>query len=616
MKNTPQTRGDRGTVELVELLEFAIEQANDGIAIMKFTGQPDIPIRIVYANETIERLSGFSREELLDPSSPFLKIQPQNRALYEALFIDVRAGKPVQFEIELGGKNRSTWTEIRWSPLRYGGGEVTHYVAVLRDISQRRQAQAERELLYRAVEQARGAVSIFEFPEGDPKRRYLAYANDALCELMKVPRERLMAEGIAGNLCEEDPALIDRCIAEVSCGATFVHEQLIRRGDGERRWIQVALSRFSGEPGRAERISVTYLDIDDRKRSEERLASFQSSLSQSPDFIVLTDAKRPSEGGPKVTYANPAFSTFVGLDSEQVVGGTLVDFLSPGNDAKTITGIVSQLERHQGISQELLLRRRDDGSDLWIELTGYHLRDSRGRAISWFFIGKDINARKQGYSQTPRLMGAIALADEPIVIYDVVKPLEFQMRHANERAKALDGLLLEKLLQDPRQRERIESAWPALQSGRSVSRLLRVAPSDPRRWVTLELRPITVGNGLPSSIVAIEHAVKLPHDEQSDDIDTVLALSREILRYDDVDSRRDAFLEVLRREWDATGFFSRARHDADLVIRAKDLNGYAVLPRGVLFERSIAVDFSWSVSIPPRRLTALRIFMETLARSD
>lgn len=129
MKNTPQTRGDRGTVELVELLEFAIEQANDGIAIMKFTGQPDSPIRIVYANETIERLSGFSREELLEPSSPFLQIQPQNRALYEALFIDVRAGKPVQFEVELGGKNRSTWTEIRWSPLRYGRGEVTHYVA-------------------------------------------------------------------------------------------------------------------------------------------------------------------------------------------------------------------------------------------------------------------------------------------------------------------------------------------------------------------------------------------------------------------------------------------------------------------------------------------------------
>ncbi len=617
MKNTPpQTRGDRGTVELVELLEFAIEQANDGIAIMKFTGQPDTPIRIVYANETVERLSGFSREELLDPSSPFLEIQPQNRALYEALFIDVRAGKPVRFEVELGGKQRSTWAEIRWSPLRYGRGEVTHYVAVLRDISERRQAQSQRELLYRALDQTQNAVSMFELPEGDPKRRYVAYANDALCALMKVPRERLMAEGIAGNLCEEDPELIDRSIAEISCGATFLYEQLIRRGDGERRWMQVALSRLDSEPGGTERVSATYVDIDDRKRGEERLASFQASLSQSPDCIVLTDAKRPSEGGPKITYANPAFCAFLGVDSQQITGGTLVDFLSPANDAKTITGIVSQLERHQDISHELLLRRRDDGSDLWIELTGHHLRDSGGRATSWFFIGKDIGARKRGYPQTPRLTSAIALAQEPIVIYDVVKPLELQMRHANERAKALDGLLLERLLQDPRQRERIESAWPALQNGQSVNRLLRVAASDPRRWVTLELRPIAAGNALPSSIVAIEHAVKLPRDERSDDVDTALALSREILRYDDVDSRRDAFLEVLRREWDATGFFSRARHDADLIIRAKDLSGYAVLPRGVFFERPVAVDFSWPVILPPRRLTALRIFIETLARSD
>ncbi len=616
MKNTPpQTRGDRGTVELVELLGFAIEQANDGIAVMKFTGQPDTPIRIVYANETIERLSGFSREELLDPSSPFLKIQPQNRALYEALFIDVRAGKPVRFEVELGGKDRSTWTEIRWSPLRYGRGEVTHYVAVLRDISERRQAQAQRELLYRALDKTQSAVAIFELPEGDPKRRYVAYANDALCALMRVPRERLMAEGVAGNLCEEDPALIERCIADISRGATFMHEQLMRLGDGERRWIQVALARLSGEPGSTERISVTYVDIDERKRGEERFASFRSSLSQSPDFIVLADAKRPSEGGPKITYANPAFSAFAGFDAEQMVGGTLLDVLSPGNDAKTITGLVAQLERHQDVSHTLLLRRRNDGSDLSIELTGYHLRDSGGRAVSWFFIGKDISARQRGYLQEPQVMNAFALADEPVVIYDVVNPLEVRVRYANERAKALDGALLERLLHDARQRERIESAWPALQSGRSVNRLVRVAPADPRRWVTLQLRPMTAADG-SFSIAAIENAVKLPREELSDDIDTVLALSREILRYDDVDSRRDAFLEVLRREWDATGFFSRARHEADLIIRAKDLNGYAVLPRGVFFERPVAVDFSWSVPIPPRRLTALRIFMETLAGSD
>ena len=33
MEIRPQSRGGRGTVQLVDLLEFAIEQANDGIAL-------------------------------------------------------------------------------------------------------------------------------------------------------------------------------------------------------------------------------------------------------------------------------------------------------------------------------------------------------------------------------------------------------------------------------------------------------------------------------------------------------------------------------------------------------------------------------------------------------
>src|ERR1700730_3940856 len=202
MTKKSQPPGDRSNVPFEDLLEFAIEQANDGIAIMGFTGDVIVPIRIVYANETIERLSGYSREELLDPSNPFLQVQPQNRALYEAHLVNIRAGQPVRCEVELGGKDRSTVMDIRWSPLRYGAGEVTHYVAVLRDITE-------------------------------------------------------------------------------------------------------------------------------RKRSEEQLRLLQTIISETSDFIVIADATRPSEGGPKVTYANPAFAGLVGLKGDQVLGRGLPEFFSP-----------------------------------------------------------------------------------------------------------------------------------------------------------------------------------------------------------------------------------------------------------------------------------------------
>ncbi|HTV92151.1 MAG TPA: PAS domain-containing protein [Verrucomicrobiae bacterium] len=471
-------------MQLVDLLDFAIEQANDGIAIMRFTEDRDVPIRIVYANRTIERLSGYSRQELLDPSNPFLQVQPQNRARYEELFVEIRAGRSVRFEIELGGRDRSTWTEIRWSPLRYHDGEVTHYVAVLRDISELR-----------------------------------------------------------------------------------------------------------------------------------RRSLFQSILSETSDFIVTADASRPSEGGPRITYANRAFAALVGLDADDVVGRTLVEFFSPRNDRTLFANVLSRLERHSDISYELLLTQA--GGDRWIELSGHQVHGEGGRIVSWFFIGKDISLRKQAYMQTAQLMTALDLADEPIVIYNVIGPLELELQHMNTSATEFDAPLIEKMLGVPAQRIRIEAAWNALEKCESVRRLVRTPPNDPRRWVTLEIRPMHSGKGNASSIIAIEHGLRLaPHDRRSDDIATMLALSREIRSYPDVEARRDALAEVLREEWGATAVFSATRRGEDVVLRAMERSGYAVMPQGLLFDRSVAVDFSWPGTIAPRRLTALRILLETLARAD
>lgn len=606
----------RRNAPLAELLEFAIEQANDGIAIMQFTGDADVPVRIAYANATIERLSGYSREELLDPSNPFLQVQPQNRAVYEAHFLDVRAGKVVRFEVELGGKDRSTWVDIRWSPLRYGGGEVTHYVAVLRDITERRKAQAEQELLYRAIDQARDGICIVELPDGDLERRYITYANDALCDMMNMSREQILTEGIAQRVFAENPALLERCIAEVSRGATFEHEVYVHRGDDTRRWLHVTASPFYDLHDRTGRVTVTYRDIEERKRNEERLTLLQSILSETSDFIVAANATRPSEGGPTITYANPAFAELVGLKRDQVVGKGLVEFISPRNDRKLVAGVISRLEHHQSIANELLLRRID-GNDVWIELTGHQVRGEGGRVVSWFLIGKDISVRKQSYAQTVQLMTALDLAEEPIAIYGVVKRHELELQHMNERAATFDRLLFENVLFNPSQREWLESVWKTLESGQTVNRLVSVADDDARRWVTLEIRPLSAGNGSLTSIIAIEHGLPSgTYDPQADGIGTALALSREILRYADLDARRDAFLDVLREEWGAKGAFRLTDHPVDVVLRAKDRIGFAVMPGGVFFERPTAVDLAWSGDHAPRRLTALRLFLETLAGTD
>lgn len=614
----PQSRVGRGTVQLVDLLEFAVEQANDGIAIMKFTGNADVPVHIVYANEAIERLSGYSRAELLDPSNPFLRVQPQNRERYDELFAEVRAGNPVHFEIELGGKNKKTWTDIRWSPLRYKDGEVTHYVAVLRDLSDRRRARSERELLYRAIEQAHDGIVIMEVPQGDLQLRRVTYVNDAICKLLKFSREDLVGCGeLSRSIFALSPELRQEALSIIGKGGVFEHDVHARCGDGSMRWLHTTAKPVYDESGAIGQITITYADIDEAKKRGDQIALFQSIFSQTSDFIVTTDAKRPSEGGPFITSANPSFAAIAGLEPFDLMGRPLMECFSERNDPAVIAGVCTRLERHQNISVELQVQRPLGQSDLWIELTGNLVRGENARAASWFFIGKDISMRKQGYMQTAQLMTALDLAEEPIAIYAVVGPLQLELQHMNESAAAAGVRVLERMLGDPHQRGRIQNIWTALEEGKSAVRLVRTGENEARQWVTLELRPLNAARGRLSSIVAIEYPVERSlYSDHPDEMATMLALSREILSYDDMEARRDAFVEVLREEMGASALFSRTARTTDVLLRVKENAGYVVMPAGVFFERTTAVALSWSRTIPPRRLTAFRILLETLARSD
>lgn len=264
------------------MLEFAIEQANDGIAIMEFTGDAEVPIRIVYANAAIERLSGYTREELFDPSNPFLQVQPQNRARYEALFVDIRAGNPVRFEVELGGKARATWTEIRWSPLRYSAGVVTHYVAVLRDITERRQADAERELLYHAIEQSLDYIAIYDATpaaQGGPR---ITYANGAFRHAVGYEADEIVGMSYGRFLApENDPRLARHVVELVESSQPVEKEMRVLRRDGSTFWTEVSAYPIQAEGMKGHWFAVAR-DITSRKQTIRDMAVVTRAIDALP----------------------------------------------------------------------------------------------------------------------------------------------------------------------------------------------------------------------------------------------------------------------------------------------------------------------------------------------
>ena len=121
------------------LLARAAEQAHDAIVITDASG------RIVFVNPAFERLTGWSHEEALGAKPSILKSGKQDQAFYADLWATISGGATWTGTFEnLARDGRRFQETATISPVRDGAGEISHYVAMKRDVTQ--QVFLERQL--------------------------------------------------------------------------------------------------------------------------------------------------------------------------------------------------------------------------------------------------------------------------------------------------------------------------------------------------------------------------------------------------------------------------------------------------------------------------------------
>jgi PAS domain S-box-containing protein len=139
---SPQSDHDLNDNRL-RLLESTIANANDIFVITEPEWvEPDGP-PIVYVNDAFERMTGFTRAETLgQPISGLLhgpNTSPETVATIRRALMD---GKPCAVEILNYRKNGTEfWAELTVQPIADQTGRFTHWVAVRRDMTERRQAE-------------------------------------------------------------------------------------------------------------------------------------------------------------------------------------------------------------------------------------------------------------------------------------------------------------------------------------------------------------------------------------------------------------------------------------------------------------------------------------------
>jgi PAS domain S-box-containing protein len=249
-----------------------VDAAPDGILMASDDGS------IVFANRRAEELFGFGRDELDGRSVDELlperlrqihvaqrtryRVEPRLRSMGAGLTLFGRRADGTEFPVE-----------ISLSPFPDDSGSSV--VAVVRDVTERVEAEAEQRIVLDALDATRDAVLILDVPT-----LRIVYANEGAVGQVGYSRDELMQMTMLHILPEFTDDTLHELLAPVEAGelSSLMFTTVNRHRDGTDIPVEILLQAIAGDDGKPVRFVKIVRDLRERIAAEERLRRAEQHL--------------------------------------------------------------------------------------------------------------------------------------------------------------------------------------------------------------------------------------------------------------------------------------------------------------------------------------------------
>jgi PAS domain S-box-containing protein len=278
-----------------------VDTALDGVITIDASGL------ITDWNAQAEKMFGWSREDVLGRRLSETIIPPRDREAHERglrHFLGTGESHILNRRVEvlaLHRKGHEFPVELAISPARIG--EVYFFSAFLRDITEQKEAQnklRESEARYRSVVNALDEGVVLVDTQGVLRtgnisaERILGLSLDEMVgRSLSDARWQTVREDGSPFSSDDYPATITLRTGQPCSGVVMG----VYTPDGVRRWIAVNSRALMGSDHQAAAVVVSFTDITERKRTDDRLAA-QYAVTR-----VLSEARTLEEAVPKILQA-------------------------------------------------------------------------------------------------------------------------------------------------------------------------------------------------------------------------------------------------------------------------------------------------------------------------
>ena len=254
--------------EQLRVSYLALMAVSQGVLI----AGPDRKIRFV--NDAFATMTGYTKDEIHGHDCRLLQGPLTNAATKEAIRTALREVREFAGEILNYRKDGTIfWNELSISPVRDEQGRLTHFIGVTRDITSRKQTEANLKAAWREVENQKFALDQHAIVAVTDLHGDITYVNDKFCAISGYAREELLGRNHRlVNSGIHPKAFFAELWATISQSRVWHGDICNRAKNGSLYWVQSTMAPLLGPEGKPQAYIAIRTDITTTKMAEARLA--------------------------------------------------------------------------------------------------------------------------------------------------------------------------------------------------------------------------------------------------------------------------------------------------------------------------------------------------------